>query len=244
MKRGTVLAATAVCAAVAAPSPVAAQASDRANVIFLHPDGTAANHWNNARAYWAGPDGTLSWDRLPYKAVYRGHMKDAVYSSSNAAATTHAFGFKTSRPGSFGKDGDGDAARTIDALSGYTGSLMRQAGNAGHPVGVVNDGTVTEPGTGAFLAEVGNRSDNAGIALQMVTGRPGEDDEDPQVIMGGGEQWFLPAPTDAERASAERTNGYHGWGAREDGRNLVQEAEDRGTSWCARGRSSRRWSTS
>jgi alkaline phosphatase len=154
-------------------------------------------------------------------------MKDAIYSSSNAAATTHAFGFKTERLGSFGKDGEGDAARTIDALSGYTGSLLRQAANGRHPVGVVNDGTVTEPGTGAFLAEVGNRNDHAGIALQMLTGRPGEEDRDPHVIMGGGEQWFLPAPTDEERAG-DQTNGYHGWGARTDGRNLIEEAEDRG----------------
>lgn len=222
-----VAAAAAGVALAGAALPSAAFA--RNNVIFLHPDGASGAHWNAARQYWAGPDGRLNWDLLPAQAQYRGHMKDAVLSSSNAAATTHAFGYKFERLGSFGKDGDREAARTVNGLSGHPGSLMRQAQAAGSPVGVVNDGTVTEPGTGAFLAEVGNRDNNEEIALQMFTGRPGAEDPDVQVIMGAGERWFLPEPTPEQAADpAAKTNGYHGWGSRKDGRDLIAEARDRG----------------
>ena len=43
--------------------------------------------------------------------------------SSNGGATTHAFGFKVQAEDSFGQDG----SRSITALSGYRGSIMREA---------------------------------------------------------------------------------------------------------------------
>ena len=91
-------------------------------------------------------------------------------------------------------------ARPIVGLSGYPGSWLREAGNAGHPIGVVNDGDIAEPGTAAFLTEVGERTDAAAleIARQHIQGRPGfddDDDADPVVIMGGGEELFFPEGT-------------------------------------------------
>ena len=211
---------------------------DRGSVIFLHPDGTGPNHWQAARTYWQGPDAISNWDRLEEMAVYRGHMADLLAGTSNGGATTHAFGYKVDGLGSFGKDGNGLATppddRFIDSLSGYPGSIMREAAANRHPVGVVNDGTVSEPGSGAFLAEVGNRNDNAGIALQMLNGRTdnqnatSSSDPDPRVILGGGERWFLPAPGQGQSISTSPSNGYHGWGSRTDGRNLIREAQGDG----------------
>jgi alkaline phosphatase len=208
----------AVALSGAAVAPALAQERKTGNVVFLHPDGSGANHWQAARTYWYGPDATSPWDRMPHMALYRGHMADQLVGTSNGGATTHAFGFKVEGPGSFGKDGNGAADpptdRFIDALSGYEGSILREAANAGNPVGVVNDGTLPEPGTGAFLAEVGNRSDFEEIALQMLEGRPGQDDRDVRVLLGGGERHFLPVGV----------QGVHGEGTRTDGRDLVREA--------------------
>jgi alkaline phosphatase len=167
------------------------------NVIFFHPDGTGLNHWRAARLYFRGADGSLNWDRLPNMAVYRGHMANLITGSSHAGATTHAFGFKVDGFGSFGMDGDGNLVpptnRAIRSLSGFSGSIMREAANAGIPVGVINDGHIGEPGTGAFLAEAGNRDNWQEITRQMIMGRPGMNDADPWVIMGGGEADTLPA---------------------------------------------------
>jgi len=186
------------------------------NVVFFHPDGTGLNQWTAARALHAGPDGELHWDLLPELAPYRGHLLDEIAGTSNGGATAHAFGYKVEARGSFGRDGDGTrtppADRPILARSGYPGSLLREAANAGHPTGLVNDGHIAEPGTGAFAAEVGNRDDWGDIALQILAGRDRaapvgrSTDTPPIVILGGGERDFVPAglrrctPREASRA--------------------------------------------
>ena len=196
----------AASAASAARAPAAdpgraamTQAVPTGNVIFFHPDGTGLNHWNAHRMYFHGLDGISNKDRLPHMAVYRGHMHNLINGTSHAGATTHAFGYKVDAFGSFGMDGDGNANpptnRAIRSLSGFRGSVMREAANAGIPVGVVNDGHVGEPGTGAFLAEVGNRDNWQEITRQMILGRPGMNDTTPWVIMGGGEADALPQGT-------------------------------------------------
>ncbi len=219
-------AAVAVAAAVVAGLPAAATASpavddfvrsageaaggarsldDTGNVIFFHPDGTDAAYWEAGRIYWEGPDSNSQWDLLPEMTIYRGHMADQLDGTSNGGATVHAFGYKVDGPGSFGTDsgaedvdaGDAEQPRSIEGLSGYPGSWLREAGNAGHPIGIINDGDIAEPGTGAFMAEVATRDDPNGIVAQIIQGRPGfgDDDQDAAVILGGGEENFLPAGT-------------------------------------------------
>jgi alkaline phosphatase len=171
----------------------------KGSVVFFHPDGTGANHWSAARMYFEGPDGNLNWDMLPNMALYRGHMLNNLIGTSNGGATTHAFGYRVDGLGSFGKNGDGTVNPPTDVLinglSGYQGSIMREAANAGIPVGVVNDGHIGEPGTGCFLSEVGSRNDWQEITRQMIQGRPGFTDTAPWVIMGGGEADTRPAVT-------------------------------------------------
>jgi alkaline phosphatase len=205
------------------------------NVIFIHPDGTGLSHWTAAHHYWYGPDGVSEWDRLPEMAVYQGHMSDRLTGTSNGGATVHAFGYKVLGPGSYGQDGGGDEARSILALSGFGGSIMREAAAAGYPVGVVNDGDAAEPGTGAFLAEVSGRDDPNEIARQIIDGRPGNEGEpQPVVVLGGGESFFMPVGT--PRCETEVTVDCHvhldvidGTGPlREDSRNLVAEATEAG----------------
>lgn len=144
-------------------------------------------------------------------AVYRGHMNNVLTGTSNGGATTHAFGYKVDGLGSFGKDGDGNlnppTDRFIRALSGYPGSIMREAANAGIPVGLVNDGHIAEPGTGAFLAEVGNRDNWQEITRQMIMGRPGMNDVAPWVIMGGGEADTRPRGTELLHRNVNQERG-------------------------------------
>lgn len=248
MERVRVVFVTAAAALVVAMAfiiaPVFAQDNiQTGNVIFFHPDGSGANHWVAARIYWYGPDGVTNWDQLPEMAVYRGHMSDRLTGTSNGGATVHAFGYKVLGPGSFGQDGGidpeepGSSGRPINALSGYPGSIMREAAAAGMPVGIVNDGDLAEPGTGAFLSEVGDRNLSNDIAAQFIDGRPGfEGEPRPVVMLGGGEAFFLPNDAPACADAAEVTlecyihvDQINGRGpSREDGRNLLIEARDLG----------------
>lgn len=227
-----------VIGAYAPASAQTGEARSSGNVVFLHPDGSALNSWNAARTYWCGVDSALAWDALPFMAVYRGHSLDSVGASSNAGATAHAFGYRVGVAGSFGRDGAGDQARPILARSGYAGSVLREAAQAGHPTGVVNDGDLPEPGTGCFFAEVDSRDDALEIARQLIDGREGYEavDRPLMVALGGGERFFLPVdlPPCGDVLSLEcvaHTDPVDGkTAARTDGRNLLRDAVNRGWS--------------
>lgn len=187
----------ALCAAPA-PAPVG-------NVIFLHPDGASLASWMATRFVNVGPAGQLNWDRLPHLAIYDGRLVDALSASSNGAATTHAWGVRAEHQ-AFGFFEEG--ARS---LSGYPGSLMLEAKAAGRAVGIVQTGAHYEPGTAVFLTSSPRRAEEADISAGLVAS--GAD-----LMLGGGEGWFLP----------EGVAGRHGPGRRKDGRNLVEEARRAG----------------
>jgi len=183
-----------------------ARARELGSVVFFHPDGMAVNTWGAVRVMTVGPDGRLNWDELPYMAVYTGHMKDRLTSTSHGGATTHAYGVKVLAD-SYGMDG----TEPLTAASGFHGSILQEAQAAGLAVGMVNSGTITEPGSGAFGASVPQRTQHEEIARQLL-------ESGAEVILGGGEKYFLP----------EGAAGVHGPGVRADGRDLVAEAVERG----------------
>ncbi|HEX9632944.1 MAG TPA: alkaline phosphatase [Gemmatimonadales bacterium] len=185
-------------------SPLAAQ--DPASVVFFHPDGMGVNTWAAVRVATVGPDGRLNWDRLPHSAVYLGHMKDALAATSHGGATVHAYGVKVAYD-SYGLDG----GAPLRSRSGASMSILMEAMAAGRAVGIVNSGTITEPGTGVFVARVRNRYDHAEIVRQILEAAP-------PVILGGGERYFLP------RGAA----GRHGQGTRDDGVDMVARARATG----------------
>jgi alkaline phosphatase len=191
--------------ALATQLPAAAQEAP-ASVIFCHIDGFGVNHWNATRMVVAGPDGRLEWDRLPHIAVYSGHMKDGLTGTSHGGATVHAFGVRV-QADSFGMDG----ATPIRSLSGFEGSIAREAMARGRWVGLVNSGAAYEPGTAAFVASTERRNSLAEITRLVA-------ESGVQVHLAGGERWYLP----------RGVQGRFGEGAREDGLNLIEMLRARG----------------
>ncbi|MEL6438533.1 MAG: alkaline phosphatase [Cyanobacteria bacterium J06621_8] len=179
---------------------------DTGNVIFIHPDGTSPSHYAAARFVSEGTDGRLNWDNMTDAGVYLGHIDDRLVATSNAGAVVHAFGVKPFA-GSFGLDEEGNPITSLSGQSGTT--ILEEAIAADKPTAVINSGFIAEPGTGVFLADVDNRSNVTEITAEIV--ESGVD-----VIMGGGEIHYLPVGT----------VGHFGEeGIREDGRNLIEEAE-------------------
>ncbi|MEI8294552.1 MAG: alkaline phosphatase [bacterium] len=187
---------------------ICAQA-DANNVIFIHPDGAGVSNWQAARFYWAGPDAELNWDRIPQIAVYRGHMADSLSATSNGGATSHAYGIKVPSA-AFGTDGK--SGSRPKAANGETGSLMHEAMRRGVRTGLVNSGSIIEPGTACFVASTAHRDDYEQITEQVV--ESGVD-----VILSGGEEWFLPPSQAGRHVKA---------GRRTDGRDLIEEARKKG----------------
>ncbi|MEB3359410.1 MAG: alkaline phosphatase [Synechococcales bacterium] len=189
------------------PAPEATE--ETGNVIFIHPDGNSPSMFGFGRFVQEGPDGRLNYDLMSHSGVYLGHMRDQLVGTSNAGAVTHATGVKATA-GSFGLDEFGEPVVSRSGLRGVT--IMEEAIAAGKATAVINSGFIAEPGTGAFLAEVENRSDVTAITAQVL--ESGVD-----IILGGGEIHYLP----------EGVVGRFGEeGIRTDGRNLIEEAEAMG----------------
>lgn len=176
------------------------------HVIFIHPDGTSPSHYAFARFVDQGPDGRLNWDTLDHAGVYLGHMEDQLGGTSNAGAVTHATGTKVYAE-SFGLEIDGSP---VTSLSGQVGkTIVQEAIAAGKVTALVQSGAIYEPGTAAFVAQVGElevegrrippRQQTAEIAKQAILS--GVD-----FILGGGEVTLLPVGTD----------GFHGTAAEYD----------------------------
>jgi len=193
--------------ALAMAGAAVAQEPTGRGAIFFHPDGSSAAHWDVARMLYAGPDGTLNWDRYPYLAPYRGHLADQLVSTSNGGAVSHATGTRA-HARSFGMDPAGNEMVSAD---GTNLTIVEAAVEAGIPTALIQSGSLIEPGTAAFVAEAERRGHYERIALQVV--ESGVD-----IHFGGGEQWMLP----------EGVEGRFGPGRRSDGRNLIEELEDAG----------------
>lgn len=178
------------------------------NVVFIHPDGAGVAHWQAARFLKVGPDGELSWDLLPEIAIYKGHMKNNLTGTSNGGATVHAYGVKV-LAGAFGNDGE--SVNPLVSAGGKPESIMIEAKKAGYRVGVINSGSIIEPGTACFLSSAMARADYEAITAQVLSS--GAD-----LILSGGEEWMLP----------QGQAGFHGPGKRTDKRNLIEEATKAG----------------
>jgi len=181
---------------------MASAVAQKGNVIFLHPDGTGVQAWTALRFLQVGPDGFLNWDRMPFMANYRGHMSDALAASSNGGGSVHAYGVPASTK-AFGQEG----TVGMVSASGKPYSIMVEAKKAGMAIGIVSSATVADAGTGVFLARTDSRRNYTEIVRQMLSHQP-------EVLLGGGEAYFLP----------KGTKGRFGEGIRTDGRNLIREA--------------------
>lgn len=173
------------------------------NVIFIHPDGTGLADWNALRMLTVGPDGDLNWDMLSNIGLYQGHIRNRATASSNAGATIHAYGVKADVT-DFGMiDNQIPISR-----SGKQMSIMHEAIKKGIYTGIINSGSIEEPGSAVFVASNIKRGNYTEIAKDVV--QSGAD-----LIFSGGEDFLLP----------EGTKGRHSVsGKRTDGLNLIEWA--------------------
>jgi alkaline phosphatase len=200
----TLLTILAVLGIAYGPAARAPQTPPATGVILFIGDGMGEAQRMAARWSSVGASGDLSMDRLEVQDgwLMTSPLLGAVTDSA-AAATAIATGEKTLN-GRIGMDRDKNPLPTI----------LELARDQGKATGLVTTVQVTHATPAAFAAHVSSRSMRSAIALQMVEARV-------DVLLGGGENDFLPLGTP----------GCHpGQGSRMDGRNLVNEARERGYS--------------
>jgi alkaline phosphatase len=152
------------------------------NVIVLQGDGMGTAQRNLIRLVTkgnrAGRD--LVMDKLDHTGLVHTDPKDpnAAVTDSAAAATAFATGFKTYN-GAIGVDSTGRTVRT----------LLEDARSAGKATGLVTTAQVTDATPAAYAAHVKDRGQQSEIARQYL------ESSKPNVILGGGEDFWYPAGT-------------------------------------------------
>ena len=198
------------------------------HVIFIHPDGTSPATYAAARFQKLGPDGRLNWDNLDRSAVYLGHMQDQLTGTSNAGAVTHATGTKVYAE-SFGLNRDGTP---VESASGNTGkTIVQEAIKADKVTALVQSGFLAEPGTAAFVAQVGETTLNGERIpprrrVAEITKAVIESGVD--FILGGGELHMLPVGTSGFHETATQLDARSTSVLDRPQENLIELAKSRG----------------
>ncbi|MGK5684919.1 alkaline phosphatase [Actinoplanes sp. URMC 104] len=184
------------------------------NVIFMVGDGMAAAHREAARLHLAGLTGKLAMDSLPQTGLMTTSPDDpeATVTDSAAAASAWATGVATYN-GAISVDPDGNPLPVLGA----------QAKAAGKRTGLVTTAQVTDATPAAFYSNSTDRAAQDDIARQFL------DVSKPDVILGGGEDWWLPAGTPGafpDQPPADPTEGSRGTRG-----NLVERARQLGYTY-------------
>ncbi|WP_160141592.1 alkaline phosphatase [Salicibibacter halophilus] len=170
------------------------------NIILLIGDGMALQQTSTA-AYYLGEgasDGEQSMDTMPHTGFVRTHSNDNVITDSAAAATAMASGYKT----------DDNVVGMVPSEDGNEDyeevkTILSYAQDENKSTGLVTNTTMTHATPASFAAHVEDRGMEEEIAPQML-------DSKVDILFGGGIEFFLPEEEGGER---------------EDGRNLIEEAE-------------------
>jgi len=183
------------------------------NVIVLQGDGMATAQRDLIRLVTVGnKEGQdLVMNRLEHTGLVHTDPADPeeAVTDSAAAATAFSTGVKTFN-GAIGVDAQGNPVRT----------LLEDARRAGKATGLVTTSQVTDATPAAYGAHVSDRAEQSEIARQYL------ERSKPDVILGGGEDyWFPPGtpgghPDNPATDPTEQSKGDRG--------NLVERADDLG----------------
>ncbi|MFE3174381.1 alkaline phosphatase [Amycolatopsis sp. NPDC059090] len=213
---------TAAVLAVAGAVPAVAMAGDgpaadssgwhpkARNIVYIQGDGMGAAQREFVRLATTGRAGDLVMNRLPVTGMVHTDPADSeeLVTDSAAAATALATGHKT-RNGAVGQDAQGRRLLTV----------LEQAKRAGKSTGLVTTAQVTGASPAAFASHVPSRDLQSDIAKQYIT------ESRPEVLLGGGEDWWLPKgdPGAWPDKPGEESRSTHG--------NLIDQAKRSGYTY-------------
>ena len=183
------------------------------NVIVLQGDGMATAQRDLIRLVTAGntPGRELVMNKLDHTGLVHTDPADPdeAVTDSAAAATAFATGVKTFN-GGVGVDPQGRPVRT----------LLEDAHRAGKATGLVTTSQVTDATPAAYGAHVSDRAQQSEIARQFLEGSK------PDVILGGGEDYWFPPGNEGGHPDHPATDPTEA--SKGDRGNLVDRAKQLG----------------
>ena len=187
-------------------------AGERAkNVIIFIGDGMGTSQRDLIRYATVGTEGQLAMDSMPYAGRSETSPLDpeAFVTDSAAGGTAIATGVKTFN-GAVGIDVDENPVPTV----------LERARDAGKATGLVSNSQITDATPASFGAHIADRDLQSEIARQYI------EESKPDVILGGGEDYWYPEgepgahPDEPKVDPEEKSAGTEG--------DLVQKARDLG----------------
>lgn len=181
------------------------------SVIFITGDGMAAAHREAARLDQEGFAGRLAMDSLPVAGLQSTDPHDPAETVTDSAAGASAWttGQKTY-----------NGAISVDSAGNPLPTLGAEAAASGRATGLVTTAQVTDATPAAFFSNSTSRGAQDDIARQYLQVTH------PSVILGGGEDWWLPAGTPGAHPDAPADDPAEG--SRGTAGNLVLEAQSQG----------------
>jgi alkaline phosphatase len=181
------------------------------NVIIFVGDGMGTAHRDLIRYATVGTERQLAMDSMPYAGRSETSPLDpeAFVTDSAAGGTAIATGVKTF-----------NGAVGIDADENPVPSVLEEARRAGKATGLVSDSQITDATPASFGAHIADRDKQSEIARQYI------EDSKPDVILGGGEDYWYPEgdpgayPDEPKQDPEEKSVGTEG--------NLTRKAQEAG----------------
>lgn len=181
------------------------------NVIIFIGDGMGTSHRDLVRYATVGAENQLAMDSMPYAGRSETSPLDpeAFVTDSAAGGTAIATGVKTF-----------NGAVGIDADKNPVPSVLERARRTGKATGLVTDSQVTDATPASFGAHIADRDKQSEIARQYI------EDSKPDVILGGGEDFWYPEgdagvyPDEPKADPEEKSASTEG--------DLVRKAQDSG----------------
>ena len=164
------------------------------NVILIVGDGMGAAQRDAVQLASVGVHENLVMDSLPHVGLVGTNPAGQPITDSAAAATAMASGVKTTNV-KVGLDTNDNAVPTV----------LERAKAAGKAAGLVTTSSVTDATPAAFAAHVEERDQERRIARQYL------EESEPDVILGGGRRFWVPAeedPEDLTQLAQERGYAY------------------------------------
>jgi alkaline phosphatase len=184
---------------------MAQTASSHAKTILLFiGDGMGDEHIKAGKWESVGQSGQLAMDGLPYSGWLQTASADNPITDSAASGTAMATGVKTD-----------NGHISVDPDEAFLETILEIAEARGVATGLVTTVQISHATPAAFAAHVPDRNMYTEIARQMI--ESGVD-----VLLGGGEDEYLPST---------ETGCYPQLGERDDGRDLITEAQAAGFTY-------------
>lgn len=206
------------------------------NVIIFIGDGMGVATVSAARIFAGqqqgrpGEEHQLAFEGFDHTALVKTYNTDQQTPDSAGTATAMLSGVK-SRAGVIGVDSDAPRAACSEAVGTEVPSLLAMAQHAGMATGIVTTTRITHATPAAAYAHTPERGWESDVQLSPTARAEGCHDIARQllesgvgsaldVVMGGGRLYFLPAGQPDPEYPQRR-------GFRRDGRDLIQEWQDR-----------------